>query len=110
MLGGEVRIPWAGGDLPAYAAVPAGARRGVVVIHEIYGRQPEIDRVVERFAAAGYAAIEPDLFAAGVRPLCVQRVIRASVSGTGSPVAQVLAARRWLCERAALTPEVIGII
>jgi len=110
MLGAEVRIPWAGGELPAYAAVPAGARRAVVVIHEILGRQPEIDRVVERFAAAGYAAVEPDLFAAGLRPLCIQRVIRSCATGTGTPVDQVLAVRRWLCARADLVPERVGII
>jgi len=54
----EVEIE-AGRRLGAYAALPAGATRGAVVLHEMFGRQPEIDRVVDRFAARGYAAIEP---------------------------------------------------
>ncbi len=37
--------------VPVYAILPPEARRGVVVLHEIFGRQPEIDRVVQRFAA-----------------------------------------------------------
>ena len=44
MLGTEVQIPRASGpSLTAYAALPKGASRGMVVIHELFGRQPEID-------------------------------------------------------------------
>jgi carboxymethylenebutenolidase len=66
------------GDAPsaAYARVPTGATRGVVVIHEIFGRQPDIDRVVDRFATRGYAAVAPDLFHEGAL-----RCIRAVFSG-----------------------------
>jgi len=110
MIVGDVRVPCAAGEITAYAAVPRGARRGVVVIHEILGRQPEIDRVVERFAAAGYAAIAPDLFSAGLRPLCIQRMIRSCSTGTGAPVEHVLAARGWLSGHAELAFEHIGII
>ncbi len=53
MNGHEVTLPGAParGDptAPGYAALPPGATRAVVVIHEIFGRQPEIDRVVDRF-------------------------------------------------------------
>jgi dienelactone hydrolase len=38
---------------PVFAVLPPSARRGVVVIHEIFGRQPEIDDVARRFANNG---------------------------------------------------------
>jgi carboxymethylenebutenolidase len=100
MQGTDVSIP----------AIPPAAQRGVVVIHEIYGRQPDIDRVVDRFADAGYAAAAPDLFSDGSVPACVARVIRASATGSGRPVEQAVATRRWLCERAGITEDRVGII
>jgi carboxymethylenebutenolidase len=109
MSGGDVIIS---GDppTPAYAALPAGAERGVVVIHEIMGRQPEIDRVVERFARAGYAAVAPDLFAGGFRPACIRRVLASCATGEGVPVRQALAAREWLRRGAGVAERRIGII
>ncbi len=96
--------------LPAYAALPAGATRGVVVLHEILGRQPEIDRVVDRFAARGYAAVAPDLFAHGPRLACVVRLFRASMTGEGRPARDVERARRWLCAEAGLAPSKVGLV
>src|SRR5580658_7901023 len=50
--------------LPYFLARPDGDRRGpgVVVIHEGNGISPQLLRVCERLAQAGYAAIAPDLF------------------------------------------------
>ncbi|HTM20921.1 MAG TPA: dienelactone hydrolase family protein [Kofleriaceae bacterium] len=108
----EVTIPGDGGDpdTPAYAALADGARRGMVVIHELFGRQPEIDRVVDRFAAAGYAAVGPDLFAGGLLPLCIARVVRAAATGEGLPIRQAEAARRWLVDRAGIDAGSVGLI
>ena len=107
----EVVIP-AAGDVPAtpaWAAFPEGATRGVVVVHEITGRQPEIDLVVERFAAAGYAGVAPDLFAQGfVR--CVARAIRDSGTGKGPQFDQLRRARAWLAERAGIAESRVGIV
>ncbi len=82
-----------------------------MVIHEIFGRQPEIDRVVERFAGAGYAAVAPDLFARG-RFRCLREVFGAIRSGHGGDVAiqQGRNARAWLCEQTGLGPEHVGLI
>jgi carboxymethylenebutenolidase len=110
MKGTEVRIPGGVRLTPAYAALPAGARRGVVVIHEIMGRQPEIDRVVERFADAGYAAAAPDLLADGPRPLCISKIVLASATGAGRPVEQTVATRRWLCAQTGLGEDKVGLI
>lgn len=94
---------------PAYAALPAEASRGMVVLHEIFGRQPEIDRVVERFARAGYAAIAPDLFHEGRVP-CLRRALRSVASGEGVPIRQVQQARRYLTEKAGVPSKKIGVI
>jgi len=95
---------------PAYANVPDGAERAVVVIHEIMGRAPEIDAVCDRFAARGYAAVAPDLFHAGTLP-CVVSVLRAMQTGADvRAVRQARRARHWLCERLKLPSERVGLI
>ena len=64
LLAGEIRIPVAGGDIPAYRAVPAG--KGpfpvVVVVQEIFGVHEYIQDVCRRLAKRGYYAVAPDLF------------------------------------------------
>jgi len=46
----------------AYRAEPNGPPKGgIIVIHEIWGLVDQITRVADRFAAAGYLAIAPDL-------------------------------------------------
>jgi carboxymethylenebutenolidase len=95
---------------PAVASLPAGAVRGMVVIHEVYGRQPEIDRVVERFATAGYATVAPDLFFEG-KLRCIRRLIPSlSRAEDTAPVRQALRARQWLCGEARLPVEKVGLI
>ncbi len=110
-MGRDVLIP-DGDDTPrpAYAATPPDAARGVVVIHELYGRAPEVDRVVDRFAGLGYAAVAPDLFHRG-RAGCVWRVMRAMRDGGDIPATrQTRRARDWLAEQCGLTREAIGVI
>jgi carboxymethylenebutenolidase len=111
MHGREITIPSGDGApaTPGFAAIPEGARRGVVVIHEIFGRQPEIDRVVLRLAGAGFAAVAPDLFHRG-RVACLIDVFRAMKSGTGKSVQQGRNARAWLCNEARVAPSQIGLI
>ncbi len=107
----ELTVPAAGGApaTPAFAILPPGARRGVVIIHEIFGREPHVDRVVERFAAAGYAAVAPDLFHRG-RFACLRDVFRTMKTGEGIAAQQGRNARAWLCERAEIAPEHVGLI
>ena len=110
-LGQEVTLDGAS-DLPAtpaYAVLPATPARGVVVLHELFGRQPEIDRVVQRFGRAGYAAIAPDLFHEGKVP-CIRRALRSMATGEGVPIRQVQQAQRFLCERTGIPPKKIGVI
>jgi len=114
MRGADVTIPGdaSHGDAssPAYANVPAGATRGMVVIHEIFGRQPDIDRVVDRFATRGYAAVAPDLFHEGALR-CIRAVMSAMSTGVEvAPVRKALRARQWLCDQAGLSAPQVGII
>lgn len=95
---------------PAYASVPDGATRGMVVIHELFGRAPEIDAVVDRFAARGYAACAPQLFSHGTLS-CLRAVFGALSSGKPIPQTEMAhAARRWLCKEASLTDMQVGLI
>jgi carboxymethylenebutenolidase len=94
----------------AYAALPDGAKRGVVIVHEIFGRQPEIDRVVERFAEGGYAAVAPDLFGSTPKPLCVARAMIETNQGRGPMVATLQRARDWLGETSGLPRRSVGLI
>jgi len=106
----EVSLTAAPKPTPAYAVLPSGAKRGMVIIHEIFGRQPEIDLVAERFADAGYAAIAPDLFAGG-RFGCIRQVMGSLKTGARVPAMhKALWARDWLCDKAGLSPQQIGII
>jgi carboxymethylenebutenolidase len=62
---GEVRIPVADGEIPAYRAMPAsgGPFPVVLVVPEILGVHEHIQDICRRFARLGYMAIAPELFA-----------------------------------------------
>lgn len=65
LVAGEVRIPVADGQLPAYAARPDGAGPfpTILVIEEIFGVHEYIQDVCRRFAKHGYLAVAPELYA-----------------------------------------------
>ena len=106
VLPGDGKVP----STPVYARLPADARRGVVVIHEIFGRQPDIDQVVDTFSERGYAAVAPDLLSNGPHLLCLVRAFRAIARGEGPQIEQILATRRWLIENTGLDEPHIGLI
>ena len=62
---GEVRIPVADGEIPAYRAMPAkGSDFPVVlVVQEIFGVHEHIKDVCRRFAKQGYLAVAPEMYA-----------------------------------------------
>jgi len=62
---GEVRIPVADGEIPAYRAMPATGKDFpvVLVVQEIFGVHEHIKDVCRRFAKLGYCAIAPELYA-----------------------------------------------
>jgi carboxymethylenebutenolidase len=61
LTAGEVKIPVAGGEIPAYRAMPdkKGKFPVVLVVHEIFGVHEWIQDVSRRFAKLGFLAIAP---------------------------------------------------
>ncbi|HXG19927.1 MAG TPA: dienelactone hydrolase family protein [Methylomirabilota bacterium] len=62
---GEVKIPTADGQIPAYRAMPAsgGPFPVVLVVQEIFGVHEHIKDICRRFAKLGYLAVAPELYA-----------------------------------------------
>jgi len=65
LTAGEVKVPVAEGEMPAYRAMPAsgGPFPVALVVHEIFGVHEYIKDICRRFAKLGYLAIAPDLYA-----------------------------------------------
>jgi carboxymethylenebutenolidase len=65
LIVGEVKIPVADGQIPAYRAMPENGKKFpvVIVVHEIFGVNEWIQDVCRRFAKAGYLAVAPALYA-----------------------------------------------
>jgi len=64
LIAGEVKIPVAGGEIPAYRAMPATGRSFpvVLVVQEIFGVHEHIKDICRRFAKLGHVAIAPELY------------------------------------------------
>jgi len=94
LTAGEIRIPAAGGEMPAYRAQPAGGGSFpvILVVQEIFGVHEHIKDICRRLAKQGYLAIAPELYARQGDPRQysnVQELIDKVVSQV--PDAQVLA-------------------
>ena len=65
LTAGEIKVPTADGEIPAYRAEPAGNGNWpvVLVVQEIFGVHDYIKDVCRRLAKLGYLAIAPELFA-----------------------------------------------
>jgi carboxymethylenebutenolidase len=65
LIAGEVKIPVAGGEIPAYRAMPEKGKSFpvVLVVQEIFGVHEHIKDICRRFAKLGYVAIAPELYA-----------------------------------------------
>jgi carboxymethylenebutenolidase len=65
LTAGEVKIPTADGQIPAYRACPAKGRAFpvVLVVQEIFGVHEHIKDLCRRLAKAGYCAVAPELYA-----------------------------------------------
>src|SRR4051794_14032502 len=64
IVGGEmVTFPSNGGTAEGYLAAPAsGKGPALVILQEWWGLVPWIEEMADRFAAAGYLALVPDLY------------------------------------------------
>src|SRR5918996_6519937 len=62
-MGERVTFKANGRTAAGYLARPAGSGPGVIVIQEWWGLVPHIKDVADRFAAEGFVALAPDLYA-----------------------------------------------
>ncbi len=71
----EVRFASGTETLSAFLAIPEGTGPfpGLVVIHEIYGLNQNIQEIAQRLAAEGYLALAVDLFSERNRTACMFR-------------------------------------
>jgi len=65
LVAGEVKIPAADVEIPAYRAMPAkgGPFPVVLVVQEIFGVHEHIKDLCRRFAQQGYLAVAPEMYA-----------------------------------------------
>ena len=71
-MGEIIEFPSNGGTGQGYLAVPdggAGSTAGIIVLQEWWGLVDQIKRTCDRFAAAGFTAIAPDLYHGTTVPL-----------------------------------------
>ena len=108
----DLDFPVPAGTLRGYLAVPSGPDPppgpwpGVVVVHEIFGLTDDIRAQADRFAARGYVALAPDLFAWGATPKCLMATLKASAVGHGRALDDLDAARDFLAARDDCTGQV----
>src|SRR5512139_2305539 len=116
LTAGEVKIPVADGEIPAYRAMPAkgGALPVVLVVQEIFGVHEHIKDVCRRFAKEGYCAIAPEMYArqGDVSKLTDYREIFAQVVSK-VPDAQVMsdldAAVAWAAKTGSGDPARVAV-
>lgn len=84
---------------PAWVVGEPGGR-AVIVLHELFGLTDDIRRIAGVFAANGYFAVAPDLFAErGPAPLCVVRVLRDLAKGGAQSLEHIEAVRAWIVDQ-----------
>lgn len=103
MPGKLIEFESAGVSHSAYLALPATpATAGVLVIQEWWGLVPHIKNVADRFAAAGYAALAPDLYhgRAATEPNTAQKLMQElNIEQAAADLAAAAAFLRTLCKR-----------
>jgi carboxymethylenebutenolidase len=65
LVAGDVKVPFFGGFIPTYRAMPAsgGPFPTILVVHEVFGVHEHIKDICRRLAKRGYFAVAPYLYA-----------------------------------------------
>jgi len=95
-----------------YAKPPGdGPFAGVIVVHDALGLGQDMRGMVDQFTRAGYAAVAPDLYSDGARPLCVARTLVDTVRSSGGQTAdRIGAVRSWLADQPEVDEHRLGVI
>jgi carboxymethylenebutenolidase len=100
-----------GGTASGYLALPpGGSGPGLLVLQEWWGLVPHIKDVADRFAAAGYVALAPDLYRGKhtTHPDEAQRLLMAlHIADTAT---MLRGAAEYLRGHAAVTPRKVGVL
>jgi carboxymethylenebutenolidase len=107
----DITLPVGEAEQRGYLATPDGAGPwpGVVVLHEAFGLTDDIRRQADRFAAAGYVALAPDLYTAGPKLRCIRKAFQDLMSRRGATWEGIEGARAWIADRADCSGKV-GVI
>jgi carboxymethylenebutenolidase len=110
-MGEMVEIPYNGSSTSGYLALPAsGHGPGVIVLQEWWGLVPHIKDVADRFAAAGYVALAPDLYH-GESATAPDEAGKLMMSLNIDKAEKELAASiDFLLNHSAVTPKKIGTV
>lgn len=81
------------------------------MLHEIFGVNNDIKRITDRFAAEGYVALAPQLYAHGNKALCLTRVLASGFSGDAErrTLDDIEAARQHLAAQPDVDPDRIAV-
>jgi carboxymethylenebutenolidase len=92
LTAGEIKVPTADGEMPAYRAQPTGIANPpiVLVVHEIFGVHEYIKDTARRLAKLGYMAIAPELYARHGDPSQLKNVQDALALAAKAPDPQVM--------------------
>lgn len=98
-------------ELKGKIAVPEGAGPwpAVVMVHEVFGIDQNMQAQMMRLASAGYVVLMPDLYSRGGARKCLTATFRALASGTGQAFEDISAAREFVMARPDVTTKV-GVI
>lgn len=97
--------------IEAVLEVPTGSGPwpAVVIVHDAFGMTDDVKSIARRFAARGYVALVPDLYARGGRAKCLVGVFRSLFAREGRAMDDLLACRDILLAREDTTSSV-GVV
>ena len=109
-MGEEVEFRSNGDKATGYFASPAQPGPGVVVIQEWWGLVPHIRDVCDRFAAAGFAALAPDLYHGKVtrEPDEARKLVMEMQLDQASR--EIIGAAQWLLDGGRTTGDRVGVV
>ena len=98
-------------DLTAAIAVPEGKGPwpAVVMVHEVFGIDENMQAQMLRLATAGYVVIMPDLYSRGGMRRCLTATFKSLASGEGQAFIDIQAAKELVLSRSDVTGKV-GVI